>query len=93
MAKINWDKLSPARIQEQPVSKITGALLPLKKANYTGIVSVNEANYVPPGFVERSRIDATLFTANCTQDALSAVESDDKVISVALSQRLFAEVG
>jgi hypothetical protein len=57
----------------------------------SAIVKVKVPNYVPAGFTVRSRIDETLFTADCSGSALRSAQEDPNVESVALSKRLRSE--
>lgn len=54
----------------------------------SAIVKVREANYVPSGVTVRARIDETMFTASCRAEQLRELESDPRVVSVALAERL-----
>ena len=52
------------------------------------IAKVRTPNYVPPGFEVRTRIDATMFTADASHHAVTAAGDDPDVESVALARRL-----
>ena len=52
------------------------------------IVKVRKPNYVPDGFEVRTRIDDTLFTADCTGAELRAAANDPNVESIAPSKRI-----
>jgi hypothetical protein len=54
----------------------------------SAIVKVKVPNYVPKGFTVRSRVDETMFTADCNGSALRSAQEDPNVESVALSKRL-----
>lgn len=71
-----------------PISKITGVKTARLSGQFAVIVKVNKPNYVPNGFVVRSTIDATMFTANVEASALAAIEEDPFVVAVSVSQRL-----
>jgi hypothetical protein len=54
----------------------------------SAIVKVKVPNYVPDGFTVRSRVDETMFTADCSGSALRSAQEDPNVESVALSKRM-----
>ena len=52
------------------------------------IAKVRTPNYVPPGFVVRTRIDATMFTADAPPDAVDAANDDPEVESISHARNL-----
>ncbi|MBI3409337.1 MAG: hypothetical protein HY040_13415 [Planctomycetes bacterium] len=67
---------APAKVQADP------------KALLTAIFKVKPAAYVPSGVKVRSRIDDHMFTGSFKGSILRELETDPKVVSVALSKRL-----
>lgn len=60
-------------------SKIKG---PVGAGDGVALVRVNQEGYIPPGFSLRVRLDAMQFTANFTPKGISAVNDDERVLSV-----------
>jgi hypothetical protein len=52
------------------------------------IVKVKKADYVPPGFNVRARIDAYMFTADTNGAAVRQAQADLEVESISFAQRL-----
>ena len=52
------------------------------------IAKVRTPHYVPPGFVVRTRIDETLFTADAPAEAVEKANSDPQVESISRAQGL-----
>jgi hypothetical protein len=74
------------------VSKIAGGIsaapLPGDAETVAVIVKVAKPGYVPPGFRVRARVDAHMFTAECSGASLRSVETDPNVESVSLARKL-----
>lgn len=72
-------------------SKVTGVPDIGKLATDTtvlAIVKVTEPGYVPRSMSIRSRIDPCMMTVECRYGALSMLENDPRVVSVALQNPL-----
>jgi len=83
-------KLSSLKKLESSPASVLGSTS--SEPMLTAIVKVSDPQYVPAEIEVRARIDATLFTAELSTAQLSTLETDPKVVSVALSrpQRLIA---
>ena len=73
-----------------PESKVTGVGHPEPDIDETvlAIVKVSEPDYVPRCARLRSRIDRHMITVECRYGAVSMLEADPRVESVALQQPL-----
>ena len=71
-----------------PVSKVTGVghREPDADAKVLAIIKVSEPDYVPRCARLRSRIDRHMITVECRYGAISMLEADPRVDSVALQE-------
>jgi hypothetical protein len=54
----------------------------------TAILRVKQPDYVPTGVTLRARIDENMFTGSFKAEDLKDIESDENVLSIAISRRL-----
>ncbi len=79
-------------IQKNRYSKVSGVAEAkhdkLETNKLRAIIKVNVEGYVPDHVELRQRIDGEMFTAEFASDLLDRLEEDERVASVAVSEKL-----
>jgi len=82
----------PRPIKLEDLEKVeSSSVIPLAKLDadvVQGIIKVNVEDYVPKGVQVRAAISPLIFTAEFKPADLEALESDEKVVSVAINKPL-----